>query len=169
MFRSAVRAARPAVLAARSNLKPSGPSALRAFHNSIRVSESHGPAPPQLYGPGGKAGEVPSDIEQATGLERLQLLGELEGVKVFDDAPLDASRIGTKADPILVPSYDIERIIGCTGSPADSHEVLWFNLTAERQGRCTECGSVYALDVQTGPVDVSVGTAEEVTHAHAHH
>lgn len=105
MFRSAVRAARPAVLAARSNLKSSGPSTVRAFHNSLRVSEAHGPAPPQLYGPGGKAGEVPSNIEQATGLERLQLLGELEGIKVFDDAPLDTSRIGTKADPILVPSY----------------------------------------------------------------
>ena len=103
MFKNAVRAARPAVLAARASLKPST-SALRAFSMSVRVS-SGGPPPPQLYGTGGKAGEVPTDLEQATGLERLQLLGELEGINVFDDSPLDSSRIGTKADPILVPSY----------------------------------------------------------------
>ncbi|KAG6851102.1 hypothetical protein H0H93_000982 [Arthromyces matolae] len=169
MFRSAVRVARPAVLAARANVNTGRASALRTFHSSLRVSSDHGPAPPQLYGTGGKAGEVPSDIEQATGLERLQLLGELSDIKVFDDAPLDASRLGTKVNPILVPSYDTERIIGCTGSPADSHDVLWFNLTNERQARCTECGSVYALDVQAGPVDVSAGVVEEASHAHAHH
>ncbi|RDB25597.1 Cytochrome c oxidase subunit 4, mitochondrial [Hypsizygus marmoreus] len=147
MFRTAVRTARPAALAARSSFKPKAPSSLRALHTTLRVaSAGHGPAPPQLYGEGGKAGEVPSDIEQATGLERLQLLGELEGVNVFDDSPLDASRIGTKANPILVPSYDVERLVGCTGSPADSHDVLWFNVKQDKQGRCTECGSVYALD-----------------------
>ncbi|KAG6809800.1 hypothetical protein H0H92_014703 [Tricholoma furcatifolium] len=164
MFRSAVRAARPALLAARSNLKPRG---LRAIHSTARRSESHGPAPPQLYGSGGKPGEVPSDVEQATGLERLQLLGELEGVQVFDTAPLDSSRIGTKTNPILVPCYDVERIIGCTGSPADSHDVLWFNLTQERQARCSECGSVYQLDVQAGPLEHATG--EEPAHAHHHH
>ncbi|KAG6890124.1 hypothetical protein C0992_003077 [Termitomyces sp. T32_za158] len=169
MFRSAVRAARPAVLAARSNFKSGGPSTLRAFHNSLRVSQDHGPAPPQLYGVGGKAGEVPSDIEQATGLERLELLGELEGIKVFDDAPLDTSRIGTKADPILVPSYDVERIVGCTGSPADSHDVLWFNVKKDKQSRCFECGSVYALDYSDGPISISEGTAEEGAHGHHHH
>ncbi|KAG6908690.1 hypothetical protein DXG01_003704 [Tephrocybe rancida] len=166
MFRSAVRAARPAVVAARSNFKQRGPSTLRAIHSTVRASEAHGPAPPQLFGLGGKPGEVPSDVEQATGLERLQLLGELEGIKVFDDAPLDASRVGTKADPILVPSYDVERIIGCTGSPADSHDVLWFNLTQERHARCTECGSVYALDVQSGPLEHATG--EAASHAHHH-
>jgi hypothetical protein len=36
---------------------------------------------------------------------------------------------------------DTERIIGCSGSPADSHDVIWFNLTEERQRRCPECGS----------------------------
>ena len=34
-----------------------------------------------------------------------------------------------------------ERIIGCTGVPADSHDVLWFNLYKDELGRCTECGS----------------------------
>ena len=103
MFQQVIRAARPAILSARSSLKPST-SKLRAFSTTLHV-QSGGPPPPQLYGEGGKAGSVPTDIEQATGLERLELLGELEGVKVFDDGPLDSSRIGTKKDPVLVPSY----------------------------------------------------------------
>lgn len=102
MFKTAVRAARPAALAARSSAKPSS-SALRAFSTSLRVQS--GPPPPQLFGPGAKPGTVPTDIEQATGLERLQLLGELEGVNIFDDSPLDSSRLGTKANPVLVPSF----------------------------------------------------------------
>jgi len=145
MFKTAVRAARPAVLAARLSIKPSA-SSLRAFSTSIRVQS--GPPPPQLYGEGAKPGTVPTDLEQATGLERLQLLGELEGVNVFDDSPLDSSRLGTKANPVLVPSFDVERIIGCTGVPADSHDVLWFTVKKEKISRCTECGSVYALDFQ---------------------
>ena len=103
MFKNAVRAARPAIRAARASYKPST-SALRTFSTTVRV-QSGGPPPPQLYGEGAKDGTVPTDIEQATGLERLQLLGELEGVNVFDDSPLDASRLGTKANPVLVPSY----------------------------------------------------------------
>ena len=102
MFQNVVRAARPAILA-RSSLKPST-STLRAFSTTLR-NQSGGPPPPQLYGDGGKAGSVPSDVEQATGLERLQLMGEMEGIKVFDDGPLDSSRIGTKVNPVLVPSY----------------------------------------------------------------
>lgn len=103
MFQKVFRAVRPAILSARSSLKPST-STLRAFSTTFHV-KSGGPPPPQLYGEGGKTGSVPTDLEQATGLERLQLMGELEGVKVFDDAPLDSSRIGTKKDPVLVPSY----------------------------------------------------------------
>lgn len=102
MFKSAVRIA---AVASRSAVRPKPTVAFRALSTTPRVASAHGPAPPQLYGAGGKAGEVPSDIEQATGLERLQLLGEIEGIDVFDDSPLDSSRIGTKANPILVPSY----------------------------------------------------------------
>ena len=48
-----------------------------------------------LTGPGAPPGSVPSDMEQATGLERLELLGKLDGVDVFDMKPLDASRLGS--------------------------------------------------------------------------
>lgn len=48
-----------------------------------------------LVPPGAKSGTVPSDIEQATGLERLELVGKMQGIDIFDMRPLDASRKGT--------------------------------------------------------------------------
>ncbi|KAJ7494760.1 cytochrome c oxidase subunit VB-domain-containing protein [Mycena galericulata] len=145
LLRCAINAARPA-LAARSALRPSASSSLRALSTTLRVSS--GAKPPSLFGPGGKTGEVPTDFEQATGLERFELLGEMEGIDVFDETPLDASRVGTKKDPIMVLSYDPVRTIGCTGSPADSHDIIWINVGKDRQRFCTECGSVYQLDYQ---------------------
>jgi hypothetical protein len=38
---------------------------------------------------------VPTDLEQATGLERFEILGKMQGIDVFDMKPLDASRKGT--------------------------------------------------------------------------
>ena len=44
--------------------------------------------------PGAQPGTIPTDLEQATGLERLEILGKMQGVDIFDMAPLDASRRG---------------------------------------------------------------------------
>lgn len=49
-----------------------------------------------LLGPGAQAGTIPTDLEQATGQERLEILGKIEGVDIFDMRPLDASRKGGK-------------------------------------------------------------------------
>ena len=40
--------------------------------------------------------------EQATGIERFELLGDLMGVDVFDLKPIDMTRMGTMADPIPI-------------------------------------------------------------------
>lgn len=45
--------------------------------------------------PGGEPGTIPTDLAQATGLERLEILGKMQGVDIFDMKPLDASRHGT--------------------------------------------------------------------------
>ena len=47
-----------------------------------------------LQPPGAERGTVPTDIEQATGLERLEILGKMQGIDIFDMKPLDASRRG---------------------------------------------------------------------------
>lgn len=99
MFRAAVR---PAALAARS-ARPA--TAVRTLAVSAVRRSDHAAPPPPLYPVGSKDGEVPTDDVHATGLERLQLLGLREGVKVFDYDPLDSSRIGTMADPVKVFSW----------------------------------------------------------------
>lgn len=48
-----------------------------------------------LLPPGAKPGTIPTDLDQATGLERLELLGKMQGIDIFDMRPLDASRKGT--------------------------------------------------------------------------
>ncbi|KAH7244091.1 uncharacterized protein BKA55DRAFT_595307 [Fusarium redolens] len=106
-----------------------------------------------LFGPGAAPGTVPTDLEQATGIERLEILGKMEGVDIFDMRPLDASRLGTMKDPIMVRSAGEEQFAGCTGFPADSHSVHWLGITRERPiERCPECGSVYKMDY-VGPED----------------
>ena len=97
MFAAALR---PASLAARAALRPARTAAVRAI-SSTAARRSDAPTP-QIYGEGAKAGQIPTDENQSTGLERLQVLGAIEGVEVFDLKPLDSSRVGTLADPIKV-------------------------------------------------------------------
>ena len=52
-----------------------------------------------LLPPGAPPGSVPTDLEQATGLERLEILGKMQGVDIFDMRPLDASRKGMRSAP----------------------------------------------------------------------
>jgi hypothetical protein len=50
-----------------------------------------------LLGPSAAPGAIPTDLEQATGLERLEILGKMEGIDIFDMKPLDASRKGKES------------------------------------------------------------------------
>ncbi|GAA5895963.1 cytochrome c oxidase subunit IV [Sporobolomyces salmoneus] len=107
-------------------------------------------AEPTVLGPGGKTGQVPTDIEQATGLERFELLHKLKGQEAFSLEPLQMDRLGTLDDPIMVFSLDKERIVGCTGYPVDSHDTILFPVGAEKPTRCPECGSAFLADVSQG-------------------
>jgi cytochrome c oxidase subunit 5b len=62
-------------------------------------------AAPSVFGEGSKASHNPTDVEQAIGLECLQLLGQLHGVDVFNMGPLLITKPGTVEDPTLVPPY----------------------------------------------------------------
>ncbi len=48
-----------------------------------------------LFGPGAPVGTIPTDLEQSTGLERLEILGKMQGIDIFDMRPLPADRVGT--------------------------------------------------------------------------
>ncbi|TAQ83127.1 hypothetical protein B7494_g8549 [Chlorociboria aeruginascens] len=115
-----------------------------------------------LIPPGGRAGTVPTDLEQATGLERLEILGKMQGVDVFDMKPLDASRKGTLDNPIVVKSFGDEQYAGCTGYPADSHNTIWLTMSRDRPiERCPECGNVLKMEY-VGPED------DPHSHDHGH-
>ncbi|KAH8790137.1 subunit IV of cytochrome c oxidase [Hyaloscypha finlandica] len=114
-----------------------------------------------LIGPGAAVGTVPTDLEQATGLERFEILGKMQGIDVFDMKPLDASRKGTLENPIIVKSAGDEQYAGCTGYPADSHVTIWLTMSRDRPiERCPECGNVLKMDY--------VGPTED-PHAHDSH
>ncbi|CAG8485686.1 2020_t:CDS:2 [Paraglomus brasilianum] len=105
-----------------------------------------GDVSPSLIGPGAKPNSIPTDLEQATGLERAEILAKIEGQEFFDMKPLLLTHLGTKSNPILVKSVDPERYVGCTGYPADTHEMIWLKLEKEHEfDRCPECGGVYKL------------------------
>lgn len=72
----------------------------RLTYFSCRYIEIKGES--DLLAPGAKPGTIPTDIEQATGLERLELIGKMQGIDIFDMRPLDASRKGMT--PLTSPS-----------------------------------------------------------------
>lgn len=114
MFQAAVRSAvRPAVKAATRSASRSSFASIRTISTTpSRFSDSHGhikSGDQDLFGPGAKVGEVPSEVDQATGLERLELLAEMQGQKLFDEEPLPAEFIGTNEKPVMV--YSLVRVV----------------------------------------------------------
>jgi cytochrome c oxidase subunit 5b len=171
-----------------SLLSPSLPPSLHktnSFPKNTEISSER-----DLLPEGAQPGTVPTDNEQATGLERLEILGKMQGVDVFDMRPLDSSRkgmcsiclqdillepppidffffffnhykTGTLQDPIVVRSFGDEQYVGCTGCPADTHVVTWLTMSRDRPiERCPECGGVYKMEY-VGP--------QESHDDHAHH
>lgn len=127
--------------------KDIAPSELKT---SLNLDEAT--SPEALLGPGGKPGQLPTSYEIATGLERLELLAQMEGIDVFDEQPLVQDRKGTPDDPVIVDSYDRVRYIGCTGFPAGSQEVNWLKLEEGKLSRDWESGCCYTLNY-LGPKD----------------
>ncbi|KAF3904482.1 hypothetical protein AA313_de0203631 [Arthrobotrys entomopaga] len=99
-FRPVARRAFTASVVARSGghhhhePEVTGPGSIKPLSEIKKASD--------LVGPGAEPGTVPTDLEQATGLERLEILGKMEGIDVFDMKPLDASRMGMIESPLLV-------------------------------------------------------------------
>jgi len=81
---------------------------------------------------GAEPGTVPTDIEQATGLERLEILGKMQGIDIFDMKPLPSDRMGTLKEPVVIKSFGEEQYCGCTGIPSDTHHVKWLTVCSSR-------------------------------------
>ena len=75
-------------------MKPILGAAMEQSHILTRRFTAEIKTEADLLPPGAKPGTVPTDLEQATGLERLEILGKMQGVDIFDMKPLDSSRKG---------------------------------------------------------------------------
>ncbi|KAI8388831.1 cytochrome c oxidase subunit VB-domain-containing protein [Radiomyces spectabilis] len=141
MFALRRAAVRAAPLAVRPSVRPFSVLGAR-----LSGAVSHNDVEKNL-GPGAQPGTVPTDLEQATGLERQELLAKLEGREFFDMEALDMTHLGTPKNPVVVKSHDPIRMVGCTGYPAESHDTIWINLDKSHEhDRCPECGSVFKMD-----------------------
>ena len=85
---------------------------------------------PQIFGTGGKDGEVPTDLDQATGIERFELLYKLKGEEAFSTQPLEVTKMGTLTAPIEVFSLvslppSLWRIGERVGAGQDRTELDW--------------------------------------------
>ncbi|KAF9160894.1 Cytochrome c oxidase subunit 4 [Actinomortierella ambigua] len=118
-------------------------AATRTF--TVYAARFGGHGEQKIYqGPGAQAGEIPTDDNQSTGLERVEYLNLKEGKDIFDLKPLYVEERGTKKNPTLIRSRDPIRYVGCTGVPGETHEVKWLLIDHEHDfDRCDECGNVY--------------------------
>ncbi|XP_072489884.1 cytochrome c oxidase subunit 5B, mitochondrial [Notamacropus eugenii] len=88
-------------------------------------------------------GGVPSDEEQATGLEREIMMAARHDLDPYNiRAPKAAP--GTREEPNLVPSITDKRIVGCI-CEEDNSAVIWFWLHKGETQRCPSCGTHYKL------------------------
>uniref|UniRef100_A0A8C5M0B7 Cytochrome c oxidase subunit 5B, mitochondrial n=1 Tax=Leptobrachium leishanense TaxID=445787 RepID=A0A8C5M0B7_9ANUR len=111
-------------------------SAVRALS---RIGAVRAAAPARCVSAGG----IPSDTQQATGLEKAIMTAEEHG-----DDPYSVlkprSYAGTKEDPHIVPSITDKRIVGCI-CEEDNTSVIWFWLHKGEAQRCPSCGAHYKL------------------------
>ncbi|XP_077354553.1 cytochrome c oxidase subunit 5B, mitochondrial-like [Festucalex cinctus] len=89
-------------------------------------------------------GGIPTNEEQATGLERAIMEAAKKGLDPFNTLPAKTDRAGTKDDPHLVPSINSKRIVGCI-CEEDATSVVWFWLHQGEAQRCPSCGVHYKL------------------------
>lgn len=101
-----------------------------------------------VVGPGGPSDRILGMYEQSAGLERLEYLSNLAQRPLFLMDPLKIDRFGTLKAPHMVQSISGQRIVGCTGYPVDSHELMWFEADVNKgPGRCPECGQAFAIEM----------------------
>lgn len=109
---------------------------------ATNLSEITGPDS-SLIGPGAQPGTIPTDLDQATGLERFEILGKMEGVDVFDMENPIFEGSGTMQDPYLVPTYIGYRYVGCMGKKGHEHKPYWMKVTVDEPARCWHSGVVF--------------------------
>lgn len=96
-----------------------------------------------LIGQGGEKGKIPTDMDQATGMERLEILALKEGIDFFDMEEPITEGSGTYKDPFIVPTYVGYRFVGCQGKDRDEHKAYWMKVEDNQISRCWHCGKAF--------------------------
>ncbi|XP_067857077.1 cytochrome c oxidase subunit 5B, mitochondrial-like [Heptranchias perlo] len=89
------------------------------------------------------SGGIPTDEEQATGLEK-KIMQALKAGKDPFNVLKPKEYAGTKDDPHIVPSVTNKRLVGCV-CEEDNTAVIWFWLHEGDAQRCPSCGAHYQL------------------------
>ncbi|XP_068183175.1 cytochrome c oxidase subunit 5B2 [Antennarius striatus] len=88
-------------------------------------------------------GGIPTDEDQATGLERRALQALKQGQDPYNMLK-PKQYAGTKEEPHIVPCVGTKRMVGCV-CEEDNTAVVWFWLHEGEAQRCPSCGSHYKL------------------------
>ncbi|XP_060712570.1 cytochrome c oxidase subunit 5B, mitochondrial-like [Hemiscyllium ocellatum] len=89
------------------------------------------------------SGGIPTDEEQATGIEKMIMQAMKTGKDPFNMLK-PKEYAGTKDDPHIVPSVTNKRLVGCV-CEEDNTAVIWFWLHEGDAQRCPSCGAHYQL------------------------
>uniref|UniRef100_A0A3P8U8G8 Cytochrome c oxidase subunit 5B, mitochondrial n=1 Tax=Amphiprion percula TaxID=161767 RepID=A0A3P8U8G8_AMPPE len=113
---------------------------LRSAFRAGSVCRAARQAPARCMSTGG----IPTDEEQATGLEKVIMKAMRDGTDPYNMMK-PKGYAGSKMDPHLVPSITNKRIVGCV-CEEDNTAVVWFWLHEGEAQRCPSCGAHYHLD-----------------------
>ncbi|XP_033986665.1 cytochrome c oxidase subunit 5B, mitochondrial [Trematomus bernacchii] len=113
------------------------------LRSALRAAKTCRAAPVPALSRGMAAGGIPTDEEQATGMEKIIMKAMKEGSDPYSMLKPKAYA-GSKADPHIVPSITSQRIVGCV-CEEDNTAVVWFWLHEGEAQRCPSCGSHYQL------------------------
>ncbi|XP_078285238.1 cytochrome c oxidase subunit 5B, mitochondrial-like [Rhinoraja longicauda] len=89
------------------------------------------------------SGGIPTDEEQATGMEKIIMQAMKAGKDPYSMLK-PKEYAGTKSDPHIVPSITTKRLVGCV-CEEDNTAVIWFWLHEGNSQRCPSCGAHYKL------------------------
>ena len=96
--------------------------------------------------------KIPTNMERATGPERLQMIQKLtntEPKKIYYQATKPTVR-----EPLVIESLGAHwRAVGCHGYGDDEHPLLWLRVEKGQIFRCPECGAAYTLDEKAGTME----------------
>eukprot|EP01088_Endostelium_zonatum_P012910 TRINITY_DN2721_c0_g1_i2.p1 TRINITY_DN2721_c0_g1~~TRINITY_DN2721_c0_g1_i2.p1 ORF type:complete len:312 (+),score=74.81 TRINITY_DN2721_c0_g1_i2:48-938(+) len=104
------------------------------------------PSAPDGFGPAFEREGLfirPQEFASTTGIERLEFIMK----SPFNIAEAGISGpFGTPENPVLVPSFEDARIVGCEGgAPPRAHDLLWHEVRITKPTCCVACGQIFKL------------------------